>query len=289
MAHCTRMGDHAVRWWSMGGIALSSSCGLSTPIAQPAPLSATATANSPPFSDRSPIWPAVKSPATAKPAALWHRLAQHHQYRIRSAVERGWQAVANIRAERQADSVRGRQLVVLLEHADLLIARTVAFAEHLEHQAAAESSPCFDRGMSGLDELRSTESWIASMLVRRRRVSLAAAQSKQAEMEELPRKLGGCLDNSNADDRFLLAQVAEAASLLEGAIESASLLRLGKTPDSSTNMPAASAGHFGYVYERLGELRQAGSSNFFAPISRASHSPCATPHASPSCAASTLL
>jgi uncharacterized membrane protein YccC len=191
----------------------------------------------------------------AKPE-LWHRLAQHHQYRIRSAVERGWQAVANIRAERQADSVRGRQLVVLLEHADLLIARTVALAEHLEHQATAGSSTCFDRGMSGLDELRSTESWIASMLVRRRRVSLAAAQSKQAEMEELPRKLGSCLDNSNADDRFLLAQVAEAASLLEGAIESASLLRLGKTPDSSTNMPAASAGHFGYVYERLGELRQ---------------------------------
>jgi uncharacterized membrane protein YccC len=188
-------------------------------------------------------------------AALWHRLAQHHQYRIRRAVERGWQAVANIRAERQADSVRGRQLVVLLEHADLLIARTVALAEHLEHQAAAENSPCFDRGMSGLDELRATESWVASLLVRRRRVSLATAQSKRAEMEQLPRKLEGCLDGSDADNRFLLAQVAEAASLLEGAIESASLLRLGRAPDSS-NMPAASAGHFGYVYERLGELRQ---------------------------------
>jgi uncharacterized membrane protein YccC len=190
----------------------------------------------------------------AKPE-LWHRLAQHHQYRIRRAVERGWQALANIRADRQASSVRGRQLVVLLEHADLLIARTVTLAEHLEVQAGAESSPCFDRGISGLDELRSAETWLASMLVRRRRVSLEAAQFKQAEMEQLPRKLESCLNDSNADDRFLLAQVAEAASLLEGAIESVSLLRLGKALDSS-NMAAASAGHFGYVYERLGELRQ---------------------------------
>jgi len=190
----------------------------------------------------------------AKPE-LWHRLAQHHQYRIRKAVERGWQAVANIRAERQGNSIRGRQLVVLLEHADLLIARTVTLAEHLEVQAGAENTKCFDRGISGLDELRSAETWLASTLVRRRRVSLEAAQSKQTEMQQLPRKLESCLDSSNADDRFLLAQVAEAASLLEGAIESASLLRLGKTADSS-NMAAASAGHFGYVYERLGELRQ---------------------------------
>jgi len=37
---------------------------------------------------------------------LWHRLAQHHQYRVRRAVEHGWESVAAIRAEHQAETRR---------------------------------------------------------------------------------------------------------------------------------------------------------------------------------------
>jgi uncharacterized membrane protein YccC len=47
--------------------------------------------------------------------------------------------------------------------------------------------------------------------------------------------------------------MAEAASQLETAIESAALLRLGRAIERPI---AASTGHFGYVYERLGQLRQ---------------------------------
>jgi uncharacterized membrane protein YccC len=76
-------------------------------------------------------------------------------------------------------------------------------------------------------------------------------------MEGLPRRLEGCLGQADATSRFLLAQVAEAASLLDTAIESAALLRLGKAPEGVfRRSAAASVGHFGYVYERLGELRQ---------------------------------
>jgi uncharacterized membrane protein YccC len=191
-------------------------------------------------------------------AVLWHRLAQHHQYRVRRAVEEGWAAVAAIRAEHQSETAQGHHLVVLLEHADLLIARTVALAEHMEAQAVAGSgSPCFDRSLSGLDELRLAEMWVASLLIRRRGQSTETARAQRLEMERLPRRLEGCLGNADASSRFLLAQVAEAASLLDTAIESTALLRLGKAPGlGSARSATASVGHFGYVYERLGELRQ---------------------------------
>jgi len=186
-------------------------------------------------------------------AVLWYRLARHHQYRVRRAVEQGWLAVANIRAGRQAETAQGQHLVVLLEHADLLIARTVSLAEHLESQIPTDTA-CRARSLSGLDELRSAELWIASLL-RRRGQSAAAAEAKQMEMAQLPKLLAGCLCDSDATERFLLAQVSEAASELETAIESAALLRLGKASVSKKSY-AGSTGYFGYVHERLGQLRQ---------------------------------
>jgi uncharacterized membrane protein YccC len=229
---------------------------------------------------------------------LWHRLAQHHQYRVRRAVEQGWQAVAGIRANRQAETAQGHHLVVLLENADLLIAHTVAMAEHFElHAGASGDSQCFHRSLSGLADLRSAELWVASLLMRRRGLTVAHARAKRREMDRLPAYLEACLDPADATGRFLLVQVAEAASQLETAIESATLLRMGKAPDldswaakthgakgelpkerapgsnasvdsagddpgaegyrpGPTMKKALSAGHFGYVYERLGQLRQ---------------------------------
>ena len=190
--------------------------------------------------------------------ALWHRLAQHHQYRVRRAVEQSWQAVASIRAEHQAETAQGNQLVVLLENADLLIARTVALAEHFEAQAGASGgSMCFDRSLSGLADLRSGELWVASLLMRRRGQTVAHARAKSREMERLPYYLEGCMDKEDPTSRFLLAQVTEAASLVATAVESAALLRLGEAPGLAfARSPAVSVGHFGYVYERLGQLRQ---------------------------------
>ena len=188
--------------------------------------------------------------------ALWHRLAQHHQYRIRRAVEQGWQAVASIRAEHQSETAQGHHLVVLLEHADLLIARTIALAEHLETQSASDSSACTDRGLSSLADLRSAELFIAQLLSRRAQ-SAAAAQTQRLAMERLPGSLETCEDQSAPTTRFLLAQITEAASLLETAIESAALLRLGKSPAFNRVPPVpGSVSQFAYVYARLAELRQ---------------------------------
>ena len=198
-----------------------------------------------------------EKPNRRKPAAaLWHRLAKHHQNRIRRAVERGWHAVANVRAERMADSARGRQLVVLLEHADLLIARTVALAEQLEVQSSAAGSICFDRGVSGLDDLRSAERFVAAVLTRRRAQAATDVRAAIGQMRDLPRRLEGCMNTSDANNRFMLMLVAEASSLLETSIESASLLRTGKPPAIAAFPSHASSGFSGYVHNRLGQLRQ---------------------------------
>jgi uncharacterized membrane protein YccC len=190
-------------------------------------------------------------------SALWHRLAQHHQYRVRRAVEHGWQAVASIRAGRQAETPQGRHLVVLLEDADLLIARTVAIAEHLEtHSGAQANSTCLDRVLSSLADLRAAELWIAAVLLRRRGQTVAHARAKLREMQRLTPYLAGCLDAGDAASRFLLDQVTKAASLLEASIESSTLLRIGKAPSLSLGRAGASTGHFAYVSERLGHLRQ---------------------------------
>jgi uncharacterized membrane protein YccC len=188
--------------------------------------------------------------------ALWHRLAQHHQYRLRRTLEQGWQALASVRARRQADTPQGRQLVVLLEHADLLLARTVAIAEHLEAEAAAAATPCRDRALSGLADLRSVEMWIASLLVRRSGLTAAHASAQRGQMLRLPGYLEQCLNPADASARFLLAQITESASVLESSIDSAALLRIGRSADQgSAHAPASSTGHFAYVYERLSQFR----------------------------------
>lgn len=199
---------------------------------------------------------ASRDPDSARQAtpALWHRLAQHHQFRIRRALERAWDTIAQIRAEHRPESNRTHQLVVLAEHADILVARTIALAEHFESQASAgNGAVCFQRGLSTLTDLRSAESWIASLLLKTRGLTVAHARARWREMDRLPQYLAGCVDTRDADDRFLLAQVTEAASVLESSIDSASLLRLGRSPVVTATAAAEPGDH---IHERLEESRQ---------------------------------
>jgi len=210
----------------------------------------------------SETWESTNVNPTARPRqtpALWHRLAQHHQYRVRRAVEHGWESVAAVRAEHQAETAQGHHLVVLLEHADLLIARTVALAEHLEAQSAGTT--CDDNGAASLVDLRAAELFVSQLLTERERSgresSAGAAQAQRLAMQRLPGSLATCADASSAATRFLLDQVNGAASLLDSSLESAALLRLGTSSGSQrTAREPQSVGHFGYVYARLAELRQ---------------------------------
>jgi len=196
------------------------------------------------------------SRSATQSTAEWRALAKEHQYRVRHCVEIGWQAVAAVRAEHQSETTQGFHLVVLLENADLLIARTVALAEHFE--ATASDDSCHHRGLTGFEELRSTELWIADLLHRRAREENWARIRARAEgIQRLPRSLEENYCAVGPSGRFLLSQITETAALLETAIESAALLRLGAARDGRRRgAPEASVGHTGYVYARLGELRQ---------------------------------
>ena len=190
-------------------------------------------------------------------SAEWHQLSLYHPARIRRAIEDGWRALAAIHSLHSTESGQGRQSVVLLELADSLVLRSVALAEHLEFVGGGGDSSCRDRGLTGIDQLSSTSQWIASLLQRRRGQTQAVVAERLRQMEQLPGFLSGCLAQGPDISRFLLAQFTEFAALFGTAIESAALLRLGK---SSGRAPApsyvASASHFGYVYGRIGELRQ---------------------------------
>ncbi len=188
-------------------------------------------------------------------AAEWHELSVYHPARIRRAIEEGWRALAAIRSLHSTESARGRQSVVLLELADLLVLRSVALAEHLEFIAAGGDSSCRDCGLTGIDQLSSTSLWIASLLQRRRGQSKSQAAERLRQMGQLPSFLSGCLAQGPAISRFLLIQFTEFAELFATAVESAALLRLGKVSGQApAHSFAASASHFGYVYERMGQL-----------------------------------
>ena len=193
-------------------------------------------------------------------AALWHRLARHHQFRVRNAVEQGWQAVAAIRARNQTGTPHGHHLVVLLEHADMLIARTVALAEHMESLShTAQNLGCNARSLEGLAELQKGERWVAAVLRRRSGFSRADAARLRQELQELPAAMAAGQCGADATSRFLLAQVTEAASELDSSIESTELLRFGQSKSREQRTSRRSSGssnHFAYVAERLGQLRQ---------------------------------
>jgi uncharacterized membrane protein YccC len=197
---------------------------------------------------------ASRDPESSRKAtpALWHRLAQHHQFRIRRAVEHGWDTIITVRAEHRPESALTHQLIVLLEHADILIARTIALAEYFEAQSAvASETPCFQRGLSTLTDIRSAETWVASLLVKNRTLTVAHARAKWREMDRLPQYLSGCIDSSDPEDCFLLAQVTEAASVLESSIDSASQLRLGRSPVVTTSGAHEPEPHPDHVHDRL--------------------------------------
>jgi len=191
-------------------------------------------------------------------AALWHRLAQHHQYRIRGAIERGWNALAAARASRQAETPQGQQLVVLLEHADLLVARSIAIAESLESPASATERDFRSRALSSLADLRAVQLWIADLLARRTgRLTMQHAQAERGRLHRLPHYLENALPAGDQSGRFLLSQIAQSVSVLDSSVDSAAQLRLDSAPDRAQPIPAgASTTQFAYVYSRLSQFRE---------------------------------
>ncbi len=183
-----------------------------------------------------------ESQLTPLTADDWHRAGILHKGQIRRQLEKAWDAVANVRAESRSETTEGRHLIVLLESADFILERSVALAEHAEAAAlphvadSPESAHCHDAGLdyASLSQLQDASLWLSALLQRRsvRRVAITNADvlRLRAELAKLPASLSNCLAQHNPDASFLAQQVAEIASNLDTAIETAAALRLGAPP-----------------------------------------------------------
>jgi uncharacterized membrane protein YccC len=160
--------------------------------------------------------------------ALWHRLARHHQSRIRRQLELARHAVSSVRAESAAETLRGRSLVVLLESGDMLLARSVALAEYMEMTANEDASPCTMRGKSALLLLEQAESWIAEALRRKLDHIEQFCGEYQGRLRRIPLEMAQCMSPEDLPGQFLLNQLRDATQLLDTSLESATTVRTGR-------------------------------------------------------------
>lgn len=160
--------------------------------------------------------------------ALWHRLARRHQSRLRRQLEAARHAVSSVRAETAAETIRGRNLVVLLESADLLLARTVALAEYMEMTAEQDASPCTVRGKASILLLEEAAEWVSTALTRRLRDLEESSHQRRARLQRIPAEVTQCMSPEDIPGQFLVHQLVDATQNLDTAIESAVAVRLGR-------------------------------------------------------------
>jgi uncharacterized membrane protein YccC len=163
----------------------------------------------------------------------WHAVEQRHQNAMRRLLETGWHAAAGVATLARTQSARGKSIVVLLESADLLLARTVALAQYLEMTSGQDSSPCTVRGKSALLELARIESWIATLLRRRLSNIEEAAQNNRMRLNRMPAELAQCMASDDTAGQFLLHQLSDAAQNIETALECAVAIRQGRQPEEA--------------------------------------------------------
>jgi uncharacterized membrane protein YccC len=160
--------------------------------------------------------------------ALWHRLARHHQSRLRRQLELTRHAVSSVRSESAAETLRGRSLVVLLESGDMLLARSVALAEYMEMTAKQDASPCIMRGKSALLLLEQAETWISEALRRKVDHIEQSCRDYQARLRRIPLEMAQCMSPEDLQGQFLLNQIVDATQLLDTSLESVTTVRTGR-------------------------------------------------------------
>lgn len=185
--------------------------------------------------------------------ALWHRLARHHQSRLRSLLEQAQLAVASVRKSSRAETRRGRELIVLLESADLLLARAVALSEYMEMTVNEDSSPCAVRGKSAVLELARMEMWIGTVLRRRLTDLEETVRHYRSRLERMPADVSQCMSKEDTAGQFLVHQLSDAAQNLDAALESAVAVRLGRRPRGTLSAPPRQP-----IRERLAQSREIG-------------------------------
>ncbi len=121
-------------------------------------------------------------------AKLWHRAARSHQYAMRNLLEDARTIIAASRAQELAENVRGEQLLVLLETADVMLGYAIAATERAEqlqtHQVQTHmQQPEFL--IAFLERWRQSLLWVDQAAAHDKIPSAAAREQQRDEMRHL--------------------------------------------------------------------------------------------------------
>ncbi|MGA9900951.1 MAG: FUSC family protein [Terriglobales bacterium] len=123
---------------------------------------------------------------------LWHRAARSHQYAIRNLLEEARAIIAATRAQQLTENVRGEQLLVLLETADVMLGYAIAATERAEQvQTQAQQR---DFLIEFLEKWRESLLWVHRTATRDRIPPAAARDQQRGEMRHVASLANACGD-----------------------------------------------------------------------------------------------
>jgi len=144
---------------------------------------------------------------------LWHRSARHHQYAMRNALENARAVIAATRGQQLAENIRGEQLLVLLETADVMLAYAIAASDEAEQFCTEQHR--IDSLVTFLKQWRESLEWVRNTAVRDSMPSATALEYQRERM----RNLSSIADNSDgATLRHLAHVTADAMDVAIAAV-----------------------------------------------------------------------
>jgi uncharacterized membrane protein YccC len=136
---------------------------------------------------------------------LWHRSARHHQYAMRNMLENARAVIAAIRGQQLAENMRGEQLLVLLETADVMLGYAITASEEAERVCTEQHQ--IDVLARFLKQWRESLEWVRNTAVRDRMPSATALEYQRERM----RQMSSIADNSDSAMLKHLAHVTADA------------------------------------------------------------------------------
>ena len=163
------------------------------------------------------------------PAKFWHRVARSHQYAMRNTLENARDIVAATRAQQLAENLRGEQLLVLLETADVLLGYAISATEHAEQIQFDPKQRAWL--IAFLEQWRDSLQWVENNAAHEPIPSPQAREQQREQIAELAEKM-----NQSGDP--LLTHLARiAADAMDVAIAAVFSVRTGLPVPTGAAVP----------------------------------------------------
>jgi uncharacterized membrane protein YccC len=126
------------------------------------------------------------------PPKLWHRVGRSHQYAMRNTLESARSIITATRAQQLAENVRGEQLLVLLESADVMLGYAITATERAEQlQSDAKQR---DFLVSFLEQWLESLQWVRHAAARDRMPSAEEREHQRGRMRQVAARSDTCAD-----------------------------------------------------------------------------------------------